>query len=242
MSTPVPAPFDKAEVVKRTLHFFWIADYSGSMKGTRIATLNQAIREVLHPIRTAVASRPVEVFMRAIKFSDEAQWHVGPAPVALEQFVWPELTAHAGTSTAKAIRLLAGELTLEKMPRRGVPPVCILLSDGHHTDPQEEYDGAIQDLLKLPWGSHAVRLAIAIGEDESAYDEQSLLKFISHKEVGVLKAHTAQELVNFIKWASTEAVKASSEGKDGKAGGNAHVQMPAPPSNDPAATAETEGF
>ena len=28
--------------------------------------------------------------MRAIKFSDDASWHVGPDPVPLADFTWPE--------------------------------------------------------------------------------------------------------------------------------------------------------
>ena len=242
MSSSIPAP--EGNVVKRTLHFFWLADYSGSMDGARIATLNQAIREAIPEIQKVAATQPaVQVQMRAIKFSDDASWHVGPDPVDVEHFVWPELRTLAGTATTKAINLLASELTLEKMPRKGLPPVCILLSDGHHTGTQEEYDGAISALEALPWGKHAVRLAIAIGQDESQYNEQELLKFISHKEIGVLKAHTPQELIRFIKWASTVVGTVSKgKSKSGQAGGNPHVQLPPPPAGDPAVTAETEGF
>jgi uncharacterized protein YegL len=245
MSTALPAP--EGEVAKRVLHFFWIADDSGSMSGKKIATLNQAIREVLPDITKAVATQAtVRVVMRAIRFSVGASWHVGPNPVPLEQFSWPELTAEGGaTETAKAIRLLASELELEKMPRRGLPPVCILLSDGHHTDRQEEYDAAINELKALPWGVHAVRLAIGIGSDESAYDERELLKFVSHDNVGVLKAHSPQELVQYIKWASTEATRSASQGKSklaGEGGDNLHVALPTPPAVVTATTAATEGF
>jgi hypothetical protein len=45
MSTVVPVP--EGTVAKRPLQFFWIADFSGSMAGKKIATLNQAIREAL---------------------------------------------------------------------------------------------------------------------------------------------------------------------------------------------------
>src|SRR5512136_3242129 len=161
MATEIPAPDGK--VAKRVLHFFWLTDYSASMGGKKIATLNQAIRESLPLIQKAVAAHPqVQVMMRAIKFSDEAAWHVGPAPVTVEQFFWPELEADGLTATAKAIRLLIPELSIERMPRRGLPPVCILVSDGFCTDPREEYDTAIAELAKIPWGVKAVRLAIAI--------------------------------------------------------------------------------
>jgi uncharacterized protein YegL len=174
MSKPVPVPEDP--VATRTLPFFWIVAYSGSMAPKKIAIVNATIRDVLPELPKAATANPaVKCFMRAIKFSDDADWHVGPAPVPVEQFTWQKLTTLSGTATAKAIRLLASELTLEKMPRRGVPPVCILLSDGEHTDPQEEYDAAIKQLLDRPWGQHAVRLANAIGAKETDYNEQELL-------------------------------------------------------------------
>lgn len=168
--------------------------------------------------------------MRAIKFSDDVSWHVGPVPVEMERFVWPELSSSGLTATAQAIRVLASELTPEKMPRRGYPPVCILVSDGFCTDPQEEYDSAIEALKKLPWGLKAVRLAIAIG-DESDYDEGELLKFVSHAEIGVLKAHHPQQLVNYIKWASVSASVGASQGKSkgASASDDTNVILPNPP-------------
>ena len=212
MATPMP-PIPEGTIVKRELQFFWLADYSGSMSGKKIATLNQAIREALPDVRRTVAAHPeVQIMMRAIKFADNASWHVGPQAMPLEQFVWPELRIAGTTATAQAIRMLAAELITENMPRRGYPPVCILLSDGHCTDPQEEYDRAIADLVALPWGKRAVRLAIAIGDDAD-YDEAELLKFVSHQEIGVLKAHNPGELVNYIKWASVATTVGSSQGK-----------------------------
>jgi uncharacterized protein YegL len=207
----VPVPV--GAIAQRPLQFFWIADHSGSMQGKKIAMLNHAIREALPAVGTAVAGHPeVAIMTRAIKFSDDAIWHVGPQPVPLEKFVWPELSTAGGTATARAIRLLASELTLEKMPRRGYPPVCILISDGFCTDPVEEYDAAISELLELPWGNRAVRLAIAVG-DPTHYDEHELLKFVSHPEIGVLKADTPQKLVDYIRWASVAASIGASAGK-----------------------------
>jgi uncharacterized protein YegL len=211
MPTNIPTP--AGEVAKRPLHFFWMTDYSGSMKGKKIATLNQAIREALPEVKKALNTHPqVDVKMRAIKFADDASWHVGPEPVSLEQFAWPELSFDGITATAQAINLLAGELTLENMPRRGLPPVCVLVSDGFCTDPEKEYLDAIAKLNSQPWGKKAVRLAIAIG-DESDYDEDQLLKFVSHPEIGVMKAHNPAELLNYIKWASVTATVGASLGK-----------------------------
>ncbi len=183
------------------------------MRGRKIATLNQAIREAVPEVQKAVAAYPqVKIVMRAIKFSDDASWHVGPDPVPIKDFVWPELETSGLTATAKAIRLLAGELSIERMPRRGLPPVCILISDGYCTDPSEEYNNAIAELGRIPWGIKAVRLAIAIGDD-SDYNEQELLKFVNQDQIGILKAHSPEELVSYIKWASISASVASSRGR-----------------------------
>jgi hypothetical protein len=79
---PDEIPIPDGQVARKKLHFFWLADSSESMRGKKIATLNQAIREAVPEIRKAVASYPqVDIQMRAIRFSDNAEWHTGPEPV-----------------------------------------------------------------------------------------------------------------------------------------------------------------
>lgn len=150
--------------------------------------------------------------MSAIKFSTRAEWHVGPDPIPIDQFFWPELSAEGSTATAEAINILTDRLDIEKMERRAYPLVCILFSDGFCTDTDVKYDAAIEKLNKLPWGKKAVRLVIAIG-DESDYDENQLLKFTNHKEIGILKATSPEALVQYIKWSSTTASLSSSQTK-----------------------------
>ena len=88
--------------------------------------------------------------------------------------------------------------------------------------------------MALPWGKKAVRLSIGIGEGDGDYDEAGLLKFVSHPEVGVLKADSPQRLVQFIKWASINASIGASAGR-GQAGaaGGANVMLPPPPAAEP---------
>lgn len=238
MPNEIPVP--DGRVARRMLHFFWLTDHSASMGGKKIATLNQAIRESIPLIKNAVAAHPqVQVMMRAIRFSDEAAWHVGPDPVSLDQFFWPELSSDGLTSTATAIRLLGTELSVEKMPRRGLPPVCILISDGYCTDPEEEYTKAITDLNRIPWGMKAIRLAIAIGEDAD-FNEAELLKFVNQEKVGLLKAHNPEDLLSFIKWASTEATLSSSRSKSKDLSDEGtNVALSPPP---PSITSSTEPF
>ena len=224
-------PVLKGNIMKRTLHFFWLADCSGSMSGRKISTLNQAIREAIPSIKEALAAHPeVQIMMRAIKFSDTAGWHVGPEPVPLEDFTWPNLEADGITATAQALDLLAEELDIDKMAKRGYPPVCILLSDGYCTDHIDEYNKVIEKINATPWGKKAVRLAIGIGDDHE-YNENELLKFVTHKEIGVLKADSPEKLISYIKWASVAASIGASVGKS-RVGDNQnghHVVLPPPP-------------
>jgi uncharacterized protein YegL len=200
------------------------------MSGLKIESLNAAIRDAVPAIRDAVKNYPqVQIVMRAIKFADKAEWHVGPQPVDLDKFLWTDLDVDGQTATSQAIHMLRDELTFEKLGTKKLfPPVCILVSDGHCTDSPEQYDRAIGELLKEPWGRKAVRLAIAIGGDESEYDEAELKKFISHDSVGVLKAKTPADLVNFIRWASVSASVGASQSK-GTADSHENVNLGLPP-------------
>ena len=222
------------EVAKKVLHFFLLVDCSGSMQGSKIASLNHAVAEALPAIRDAMQGHPeVSVKFRAIKFSNTASWHIGSLTSAdpIDNAYWNDLTASGGTETNQAISILIDALDVELMPRRGLPPVCLLLSDGYCTNP-EGYINAIEKLNSLNWGKRAVRLAIAIG-DESEYSEQELLRFVNVKDPNgnpiLLKAHNSQELVHYIKWASVAGTVAASIAlSKGTVGGGQNVNIQAP--------------
>lgn len=73
------------EMATRPLHFIWICDCSGSMAADgKIQALNNAIREAIPHMQVVADENPnAQVLVRAIKFSDGAQWHIAvPTPVA----------------------------------------------------------------------------------------------------------------------------------------------------------------
>lgn len=199
------------ETAKRDLQFFWLADCSGSMSGVRIAKLNSAIRDALGGVQDLMKDQAeCAMYMRAIKFSTAAEWHVGPDPVAIENFFWPDLEADGLTATARAINLLCDQLEDGKIAGRNFSPVCVLVSDGFCTDTPSDYDRAIARLNSLHWAKNAIRLVIGIGQDEKDYDADQLVKFTNHPELGVLQARTPRDLVRFIKFVSVGSVRKSS--------------------------------
>jgi uncharacterized protein YegL len=192
-------------LASRPLHFFWIADCSGSMAHDgKIQALNNAIREAIPHMQQVAHENPnALVLVRAIAFASGARWHVAQ-PVPIGDFRWHDLSAGGTTDMGKALKLLAQQLTPDSMPVRALPPVLVLISDGQPTD---SFESGLAALMEQPWGKKAVRIAIAIGDDA---DEEILQRFIGHSEIKPLQAHNAESLVRYIRWASTEVLKSAS--------------------------------
>jgi uncharacterized protein YegL len=193
------------ELASRPLHFIWIADSSGSMQENgKIQALNTAIREAIPHMRKVADDNPnAQVLVRAVKFSNGAQWHISqPTPVA--DFTWQDISADGETDMGKALALVAEQLKMPPMSDRALPPVLVLISDGQPTD---DFDSGLKALLEQPWGKKAVRIAIAIGQDS---DNEILQKFIGHSELKPLAANSPEALVKHIKWASTAVLKSAS--------------------------------
>ena len=218
-------------LASRPLHFFWLMDCSGSMAGEKIQQLNFAVNEAIPEMQKVASENPnAQVFVRAIAFASGAQWHISQ-PTPINDFRWRDLRAQGVTDMGRALQLLAGALSVEQMPPRGLPPVLVLISDGHPTD---DFNTGLKALMAEPWGKKAVRIAIAIGDDA---DHDVLQKFIGHPEITPLSAHNPADLVKFIKWASTAVLKAASapatqmtpQGASGASAPTTNVPLPAPP-------------
>jgi uncharacterized protein YegL len=130
-----------------------------------------------------------------------------------------------GTDMGAALRLAATELRVPPMPVRALPPVLSLVSDGQPTD---DFEPALAELLGLPWGKKAVRIAIGIGRDA---DLGVLERFIANPEIKPLHALNSEELTRYIRWASTAVVAAASAppSQSRGGGGAGNVPIPSPP-------------
>ena len=189
----------------RPLHFFFIADCSGSMGfNGKIQALNTAIKEAIPHMRDVASENPnAEVLVRAIAFSDGARWHVG-TPTPVDQFTWPDLQAESVTDMGAALKEVAEQLKMPPMTERGLPPVLVLISDGQPTD---DFSPGLKALMEQPWGLKAVRIAIGIGDDA---DLEVLQRFIGNSELKPLQARNPEALIRRIRWASTVVLKAAS--------------------------------
>jgi uncharacterized protein YegL len=212
----------------RPLHFIWLCDCSGSMAaGGKIQTLNTAIKESIPKMQEVAADNPnAQVLVRAIQFSDGAQWHIAQ-PTPIQDFKWTDLSADGVTDMGKALTMVADQLKMPPMSDRALPPVLVLVSDGQPTD---DFSSGLKALMEQPWGKKAVRIAVAIGQDA---DLEVLQKFIGHPEIKPLQANNAEQLVQRIKWASTVPLKAASSPatqsrEAGPAFGGVPIPLPEP--------------
>ena len=193
------------ELATRPLHFIWIADCSGSMAvDGKIQSLNTAIKEAIPNMQDVADENPnAQVLVRAVRFSDGAQWHVSQ-PTDIADFKWDDLEAGGVTSMGMALSIVADQLRIPPMSDRALPPVLVLISDGQPTD---DFSGGLQALMNEPWGRKAVRIAISIGEDA---DQEVLKKFIDNPELKPLQANSPESLTKYIRWVSTAVLKSAS--------------------------------
>lgn len=203
------------------LHFVWIADCSGSMAAQgKMASLNVAAREALPQMRKVALENPnAEVFVRVLRFATGASWVVNQ-PTPVQYFQWPELAAVSGgmSDLGAALTLLARELRTDTMPGRALPPVLVLLTDGW---PSDDYSAGLDALMQEPWGAKASRIALMIGNDGS---DDVLRRFIGNPQLAPLRARNADELVRYIRWASTSVLQSASSPR---AGSGAALRPPA---------------
>lgn len=190
------------QLASRPLHFFWVVDCSGSMRGEKIESVNYAIRQTIPEMKLASDENPnAQLLIRTLSFSTGATW-INSTPIEIEDFEWEGLAAEGLTDMGKAFSLLSDQLDIPPMSTRALPPVIVLLSDGQPTD---DYKEELDKLKSLPWGKKAVKIAISIGQDA---DNCVLEEFTGNKEL-VLQANNPQALVKMIKWASTVAKQVS---------------------------------
>ncbi|CUR54405.1 putative von Willebrand factor type A [metagenome] len=194
-----------AQLARRPLHFFLLADCSGSMAaGGKMTALNTAIREVLpHLAETSQSNPHAEVTVRVVAFATGARWHV-EAPTTPEDLVWQDLTAKGYTDLGAALDLVSSALTVPPMEERALAPALVLVSDGMPTD---DFGEALDRLLALPWGARSVRMAVAIGQDA---DYATLARFIGDPAIEPVTAASPEQLMMALRWATVHVARAAS--------------------------------
>lgn len=198
-------------LARRPLHFIWMIDCSSSMAGTKMETVNYAMRETLRVLREAASDNPhLQMLFGVVSFSTGARWHV-PTPTPVEDFHWHDLHAGGVTDAGAALVMVAEQLAVPPMSDRALPPVLVLLLDGQPTD---DFPAGLKRLNEQVWGRKSVRLGVAVGSDA---DTQALQLFMGTDDRTLFGMHTPEELLQYINWVTTSVAQPAS-----------NVRIPAP--------------
>ena len=184
------------EITRRRLDIFVLVNRSRSMTGPKIDEVNRCIPQIITELKSMGKWMPnTDILFRCIAFSDSAKWHVGPDPANLNNITWIDITADSNPPhTDNAVRMLTEVIDRKNMPKRGYPPLMILISDGNNAD-GTDYEKSIADLNKEPWGTKAIRIALSV---ESYIDLKQLVMFSNVPKIGVTEIENGAELIGRI--------------------------------------------
>lgn len=158
---------DNIVYMQSEIAVFILVDVSSSMRGSRIAEVNKAMREVpaqLRKINDELLGSHIVVAPMA--FSSGAWWLTSDdKPVDPCDFVWRDVQAEGITDMGHAFDLLYDKMTPADnggwmKGRGGMAPVVILISDGSPTD---NYQGSLKRLRTRGWFDVSYKYAVAVG-------------------------------------------------------------------------------
>ena len=202
---------------RRDVHFFWILDASTSMRGEKIQSLNFAVASAVPELRKVAAMHPeANVLVQVLKFATDVEWVVAD-PVPLAEFQWRDIEAGGETSMGLAFSVVCDQLDKLDAGRRYYPPALLLVTDGHPTDDENDFDKALHRLLTHKLGATATRLAVAIGSDVGPEGMMCLNRFINNPDIKPIEVTDLAALPRLMQIVSRSALEISSTPGDAAA-------------------------
>lgn len=199
---------DETESVpRRTMTMFFLIDTSGSMEGSKIGAVNDAMENVMPIISDISDNNPdAEIKIAVLDFSSDVKW-LYDEPKTASNFQWRNVTAAGLTSLGDACLHLNEKLSKShgfmQAASGSYAPTIILMSDGAPTD---NFQSGLSTLQKNNWFKAAVKFAIAIGDDA---DTDNLAEFTGSREA-VLTVHNIEALKKIIKLVSVTSSQIAS--------------------------------
>lgn len=187
---------DNESIPRRKMTLFFVIDTSGSMLGSKIGSVNDAIENVLPMIGEISDENPdAEINVAALEFSTGTNW-LYDEPKDAKEFIWQKVQASGLTSLGEACRELNQKLSRNggfmSSPSGCFAPAIILLSDGGPTD---DFESGLNTLKGNNWYKSAIKIAIAIGDDA----DKDVLKQFTGSSEAVITVHNIDALKAMIR-------------------------------------------
>ena len=201
---------------RKIMTLFYVVDTSGSMTGDKIGSVNSAMEEAitvdLPDISTA--NDDAEIRVAIMQFSSGCSW-ITPSsgPIGIGDVIWNDLYANGLTDLGAACIELDSKLSRNEFLESqtgAYAPVILLFSDGGPTD---NWEKGLEQLKKNNWFKHAIKIAIAIGEDA---DKDVLATFTGTSEsvIAVNDKHTLKALIRKVSVRASEFQSHSKQASD----------------------------
>lgn len=201
---------------RKIMTLFYVVDTSGSMTGDKIGSVNSAMEEAitvdLPDISTA--NDDAEIRVAIMQFSSGCSW-ITPSsgPIGISDVIWTDLYANGLTDLGAACVELDKKLSKNEFLESqtgAYAPVILLFSDGGPTD---NWEKGLGQLKKNNWFKHAIKIAIAIGEDA---DKEVLATFTGTSEsvIAVNDKHTLKALIRKVSIRASEFQSHSKQSSD----------------------------
>ena len=176
----------------KPLPVIFLLDVSGSMYGSKILALNQAVEEMLQSFSSESAMEN-EIRVSVITFGGQVKLHLPFAKA--DEIKWTSLQADGGTPMGTALRM-AKDMIEDKdvIPSRAYRPAVVLVSDGQ---PNDSWEKPLEDFISSGRSAKCDRMALAIGRDA---DESVLGKFVEGTTNPLFHAENAAKLKDFFKF------------------------------------------
>ncbi len=185
-------PADYTVPTAKPLPVIFLLDVSGSMYGSKILALNQAVEDMLQSF-SAENAMENEIRVSVITFGNQVKLHL-PFTKA-DEIKWIALQADGGTPMGTALRM-AKDMIEDKdiIPSRAYRPAVVLVSDGQ---PNDSWGKPLEDFISSGRSAKCDRMALAIGRDA---DESVLGKFVQGTTNPLFHAENAAKLKDFFKF------------------------------------------
>lgn len=194
-------PLNPDPTPRKKLVLFFLIDTSGSMTGSKIGQVNQAVEEALPKIRNLGGS-DADIYFAPIVFGEKVEW-VYESPQSVETARWDRISANGMTPLGAAFREVNKKMSRAAYltsPHGSFAPVVFLLTDGY---PNDDWITGLKLLKNNKWFKKALKIAVGVGNDA---DMDMLRQFVNDPELAIMltNGENLSKLIQFILVTSSE--------------------------------------
>lgn len=212
-------PRTQFAIERKRLTMIFIVDQSGSMSGTKIASVNTAIEQVL-PELQGQCGVDADIYINALTFSNDATW-LFDDPAQASNVTWPVVSAYGMTAFDLALKRLNERLTRKnggffKDDVAHAAPILILLSDGEANN--DSYKSELAKLQQNAWFRNAMRVAVAIGQTAGTDRALEMLEAFTGSRETIINVYSPAQLKQMIRVVSMTASRLGSHSQGSQNG------------------------